>query len=637
MNGFLKRAMNVNLVALLAVSFLSAALEAQIYKGPGYVDPETDKEWKALNETEKKAKNQEIFEQYCVGTADSTEVPNVNYSNEYVLEAAKRLSQVEYNAFYFYSGPAMAYGLKRRNYDLYHDYNRSVFHWVEDINSAPKAVRTAIENGDYEKVGTGRKSMLFDPRSDAKPKEITDPAHVYLLQLCGEFRDRATMIEAKLAWVHRLIKLPAVESNKFNPKKDLWEQMTAYHYEPFIRTTAKVWDLKDKYLDATNTGTIEIGPETHDTPVEAMTICETRYAFNRYVINGDTLSVGWDSAAVIKTYEDYAKGLKEFEAKNCSEEDVSYYYDYRGDSNLKHYSPESNGMIWHASSVAGNCLNTTTAKTDAEGNKKISDKECAQYFKSPFKSRWNAARAGLGAWMLYDEKHEMSFREEETPVYIFPFDDNNVAVETNKRPYSYGFGSTPLLFVEAISKVWQTIKNAWVKPDYDYQEFAGYGPNATEEAKFFTFNRLRNAVNRHTNWYQSGFNDGKGLVRTQAYSPLVASSYEPHESDAFTAPGYTVGGDGDGRKYWMYVFRVPVKNLVTSATVKAGQKFNLDTAWLDETSLGDTELADKEKAFDRLGTVLEGEFDTMLYIHNIKHDGGGVEDDHGVPLVYNKK
>ena len=96
-----------------------------------------------------------------------------------------------------------------------------------------------------------------------------------------------------------------------------------------------------------------------------------------------------------------------------------------------------------------------------------------------------------------------------------------------------------------------------------------------------------------------------------------------------------MAGDADGRKYWMYVFRVPVANLVTSTTIAEGQKFDLDTAWFDETSLGDTELADREKAFDRLGTVLEGEYDSILYLHNIIHEGD-VEEDHGVPLVYEK-
>ncbi len=39
--------------------------------------------------------------------------------------------------------------------------------------------------------------------------------------------------------------------------------------------------------------------------------------------------------------------------------------------------------------------------------------------------------------------------------------------------------------------------------------------------------------------------------------------------------------------------------------------------WFDETSFGDTSLANSEKAWDRLGTALEGELDSILYLWNV--------------------
>jgi hypothetical protein len=85
----------------------------------------------------------------------------------------------------------------------------------------------------------------------------------------------------------------------------------------------------------------------------------------------------------------------------------------------------------------------------------------------------------------------------------------------------------------------------------------------------------------------------------------------------------------------MYVFRIPVANWLHSLSVKSGGAINLDTAWLDETSIGDTSLAESEKAFDRLGTALEGELDSILYLHNIEHESGGVTQS-AAPLVYSK-
>ena len=43
--------------------------------------------------------------------------------------------------------------------------------------------------------------------------------------------------------------------------------------------------------------------------------------------------------------------------------------------------------------------------------------------------------------------------------------------------------------------------------------------------------------------------------------------------------------------------------------------------WFDETTFGTTGLAKSERAWDRLGTALEDEFDSILYLHNICSDG----------------
>lgn len=599
--------------------------------------------------TTQAASNQEIFEKYCVGEAESAEIPGVNYNNESVKKAAKALSGVEYNAFYFYSGPAMAYGLQKKTYAVYRDLEKNVFAWVEAGSEPSEDLKKRIEAGELELVNS-KKTMFYDPRPDIKPASVTDPAHVFLLQLCGEFRDRATMIQAKIKWAQRLIKLPMEQKTAFNPKKDLWPQMKADDYRPFLAVTKNVW-LAKKQVQASRISvndeedlfwlkdgaTIEIGEETADMPVRAMTVCETKYAFAEF---GSKKEVPFTSlyakATLQREMQAYIEGYKRFRDENCSEKDVNYYYDYRGDSNLKHYTPESNGMIWHASSVAAHCSSTTTAKVDSSGKKKLTDEQCEAYFKSPFTSRWLAARAGTAAWLFYNETMEKSFRNDESPVIIFPYDDKGNYIEN--APYSFGFAldATPFALTEALSPIWAAIKDAWSKADIGLMKFASFGPDATEKQKYALFNRLRNTVNRHTNWYKSGFVDGRGLKRDQAYSPFVASSYEPSESDSFTAPGYTVHGDADGRKYWLYVFRVPVKNLVTSKSIKDGVKFDLNTAWFDETSLGDTELADQEKAFDRMGTALESEYDAMLYIHNVLQDGG-TEHDHDTPLVFSKK
>ena len=49
--------------------------------------------------------------------------------------------------------------------------------------------------------------------------------------------------------------------------------------------------------------------------------------------------------------------------------------------------------------------------------------------------------------------------------------------------------------------------------------------------------------------------------------------------------------------------------------------FDFNRHWFDETSLGTNGLADSEHALDRLGTALEGEMDSILYLHNLTTGG----------------
>src|SRR5690606_36447071 len=109
--------------------------------------------------------------------------------------------------------------------------------------------------------------------------------------------------------------------------------------------------------------------------------------------------------------------------------------------------------------------------------------------------------------------------------------------------------------------------------------------------------------------------------RDQAYSPFVASSYEMKESDSFTAPCYTIPCPQENParhwKHYMFIFKVHKDNWFSTDKLAEGKRFDFDTTWFDETSFGTTGLAKQEKAFDRLGTALEHELDSILYLHNI--------------------
>ena len=71
----------------------------------------------------------------------------------------------------------------------------------------------------------------------------------------------------------------------------------------------------------------------------------------------------------------------------------------------------------------------------------------------------------------------------------------------------------------------------------------------------------------------------------------------------------------------MYIMKVHKSQRYSTANIKEGGSVDFDANWLDETSLGTTDLAKREKAWDRLGTALENEMDSIIYLHHICSDG----------------
>lgn len=438
--------------------------------------------------------------------------------------------------------------------------------------------------------------------ADAPPGTVAE-AHQFLTQLCGEFRDRASFIGAKIRWVNNIFIL---DKNKteitIDPSKNIWSQMQAHHYSKYLGISRQIWDAKrdsqPRYITVGDN-------EEVDNPVTGLTVCETKYLFSDYITKN-------------KPFDNLAKFNQGYEVykKNCPKADTEDYYDFRGDSNFKHYSPESNGMIWYATSLASACKSPTEVKSDS---KNFTREDCENYFKNPFYYRYNAARAGLATWLFRDERHASTFAEQGAMVAIYPHNKPELA------PFSFSFDQSSTEDVFEMSNDWLNLK-AWNQADMGYNSLTGLGTNNLDENSAYI--RIRDAVDRHTDWYNSGFNDKNGNIKNQAYSPFVASSYEMSASNGFTQCGPTVNCPDDGLKRWMFIFRVKPKNWYTPVRILNNEPVNFDTMWFDETSFGVSGLADGEKAWDRLGTPMEEEFDSILYLINASDDwSGGFEGD----------
>lgn len=433
--------------------------------------------------------------------------------------------------------------------------------------------------------------------SDA-PTGTRPVAHIFLTQLCGEYRDRSTMIEAKLNWISNLFILPKNESKTFQVdlKKNVWSQIPANAYDRYLSLSHDVWSAKQ----ATLSGSTQIGQYSHiDRTVDGATVCETKFMLSEYV--------GKDRP--FEDYKTYLNDYQSFQAK-CTSDDLDHYYDFRGDSNFKHYSPESNGMIWYATSLAKGCKSHNKAQA---GQTVFTDKDCEEYFKNPFFYRYNAARAGLMTWLFRDEKHRDTFGSQGQMVAIYPHRLPSYA------PFSFGFShETAEGELFDFMPEWLALGKLWHQPDMGINELFGLGK---EDVKVENLERvytlLRDAVDRHTDWYSSGYNDKNGTAKNQAYSPFVASSYEMSESNSFTQCGITVQCPDDGLKRWMFVFKVHKDNWYTPERLARGEPIDFNRMWFDETAFGDSNLANSEKAWDRLGSPNEPELDSILYLINV--------------------
>lgn len=545
------------------------------------------------------SQDQALWQTYCSRygngpeKAVSLETPTPNYNNPLVRQAAEKLGQVADKSFYLYGAMKKAYKLS----------------------------------------------------SATPPAGISRNAHSFLIYLCGEFRDRPTMVQAKLEWTSKLNKLSVRAQKELTPKgfdvrpgQNVWLQMAAETYRPYLTISSQVFNAKraervsvsfGKYLNV-------------DGPVDGFTVCETKYVFAKYLAPTDALKTMFD-------YAKYKEGLPAFAKANCSQAEIEDYYDFRGDSNFKPNSPEGNGMIWYAQAIGEYCESPWKALPQtsvADKAKRVTDQDCRVYFANPFASRWQAAKAGLMTWLFRHTKYdEKIFSNDNANVVILPRKLNPIA-EPVAAPFAYRIDvdGTPREVQEFLPE-WQalhsSVRNAGAMGFNDVMQL---GLGKTTPNLEFAYERLRDAVNRHTDWYNSGWDDSRGKVRTQAYSPFVASSYEMSASDGFTAPGMTVPGEGDGRKHWMFIFRIKgpkrdadgkivdwsQSNWYNTAALKAGIAIDFSRMWIDETSFGTNGLAKAEKAWDRLGTAVEGEFDSILYLHNISTSGGAITHD-GLP------
>jgi hypothetical protein len=532
--------------------------------------------WKDTDE------NAKLWSEYCVGNPKGADIPHFKYNSNasFVKEAIANLKKVDDKSYFLYTEVEEVYGVREPG--------------------SKKGDKKPLAKQNY-----------------AIPDGVSGLSNGYLTILCGEFRDRATMIQDKVKWLAHLYKLPVTPQTDFVKKIDItrspWSQMSADRYDDFLAFSRNLWSARKQVTPSVDYGG---GQQPVDGAVEGMTVCQVKYMFANYIHAGKP----FDSLSA------YESGFKNFKSQ-CSDgsdggdDDINDYYTFRGDTNFKPYSPEGNAMLFRGRFMASLCKNPSEAKSKAP----ISDEDCQTYYTKPFENRWAAARAGLAGWMFYEPGADNNFTNTSMPTTM------HLHYEGGERPLNYSLDSMgtdpkPGAFAENLfHQDWikslgkDGLKGGYLNVDMGFNKFTRLDTGSPLYA--LAYKRIKNAVDRHTDWYASGYSDAKTNRKgDQAYSPFVASSYEMGASNSFVNCGITVpciAGEHDQRKHWMFVFRVHGKNWYKTQDLKANKPVDFSRMWFDETSFGTTGLAKSEHAWDRLGTAVEGEYDSILYLHNI--------------------
>ena len=146
----------------------------------------------------------EIWDSFCnaSGTVDreSIAIPEPNYNDPQVRSAATKLVEISPFSYYFYSGPLNAYKLT-----MYGPKDPTTGKSVRQLIAPP----TEGPGKFRINATTAKDTPVVETKTNTDPIIGRRNAHAFLVQLCGEFRDRPSLIKAKLGWVNKLYTLRA--------------------------------------------------------------------------------------------------------------------------------------------------------------------------------------------------------------------------------------------------------------------------------------------------------------------------------------------------------------------------------------------------------------------------------------------
>ncbi|MBK24802.1 MAG: hypothetical protein CME70_12460 [Halobacteriovorax sp.] len=298
---------------------------------------------------------------YCSdGTVSqkSSDIPKVNYSNSVVMKAAKKMSEIEFTEINARMEDGKTEGTNAKG----DEYTKSVaFNPYTDFEKV------------YGLCANKQKNKGECPASKKAPEGIGQNTHNMLTILCGEYRDNFSMLKKKLQWFGKADITKNVKQG-YTKSKKVFDQITGPGYKAMVEISYALRSLRLEVLGSSGSRHLTVDQKS----VQPMSICEYRYILDKYISKGKTIAKHDHPA-----FKAYEQGRLAYE-KSCTKSDRDHVYEFRGDGNLKAQSIESNGMLWFSRAFSSSC----TASRKAQKYKgAMTDKDCKDYFASPYKSR----------------------------------------------------------------------------------------------------------------------------------------------------------------------------------------------------------------------------------------------------------
>jgi hypothetical protein len=476
-----------------------------------------------------------------------------------------------------------------------------------------------------------RVSHGLEPASSGTEEQQRDArVRNFVRVLCGEYRDYPAMIEAKLDVVAKQAYAGPEEVTSFDLDEDLFAQLSHPAYERMVDVMRTMHGFRQEALKDPNDGfnfgfgDFGFGSKRVEHSVAPWTHCEMKFMFREYLVDGaPTVSrvatVDSPDQVMASTYEEE---LADFRANECTDDDLSLMYNFRGHYNYKPLWLESNAFIW-------NSRRARKAKISRDSD---------EYYLRPFAERHHRSRMALGSLLFASDDDFIDLRHASEngggPILYMTdqdLDGNNLAdyrlflddmgcgdqgvgpmnpeTHCNMVPWDQAFHTENS---RGAVDGWEP--SFFAKADMGFMEvFSSFEERMA---------RINQVFDRHTNWGPTSYymldasaeNVASDKVRMiGAYSPIVAASYDISSSDGFAKRDPFVGDDPFevAQTKWMFVMRFRAEDYYDEEDLKAGREIDFSRNYFNETSLSNDFF--DERSLDRFGFVPKEDMHAVIY------------------------